>query len=286
MDTQDKCKAIAVMNQKGGVGKTTTALALGAECARSGRRTLLVDADMQANLTACLERDRTDGTWQEDGPRDLGWLVQGMADEEAGRGTAHDPADAVRSWEPPASLRRSNPFTIDYIPAGPMFGRARNVLRGMDDVGHVSVLTRILAPLRGEYDAIVIDSGPQADEVSANCVLAADSVIVPSQAASFAVQGIDALLRTIAGARLLHPGLTLAGILITMYQPHTKAQHDMADALRGTGAPILDTTVPRGVAADAASLHGVPVTVGPTMHTPVGMAYRDLAAELRAKEAI
>lgn len=269
-------RIIAVQNQKGGVGKTTTALALGAEAARAGGRVLLVDADAQGNLTTGLGLPLGGSA-----ERDLAWLLGKVM-----QGARPDTKAAVLGWDGVADGRSRDAIHMDVLPGGPMLAEARQRLIPWMGPRENAILS-VLDPVRGLYDTVVIDGAPVIDVLALACLVAADDLLVPSQAATFSVQGVGEVFGSLTMARRYNPGLRLLGVLPTMVQGSTVTQRGVLDALRGQGVPCTRTVIPYGVAAQDAAAACVPVTLGRTGHTPVGCAYRDLANEigLRAQGA-
>ncbi|MCR5593371.1 MAG: AAA family ATPase, partial [Saccharofermentans sp.] len=173
---EDKCKVIAVANQKGGVGKTTTAVNLGEALARSGKRVLLVDADPQGSLTASCSIKNPDGL-------DL-TLSELMACEMSGDLTDSFPhSDIVKHFE-----------NIDLIPSNISLSGTETML--FNCMSRESVLKRTLQSYIKEYDYILIDCMPSLGMMTINALVAADSVIIPCEPSYLSVKGLDLLLRS------------------------------------------------------------------------------------------
>ena len=223
----------AIANQKGGVGKTTTAVNVAACIAEAGIPTLLVDVDPQGNATVGL------GASREDGP--------GLYDVLAGDLPA---ADAVRPTTVEGlSLLSSTP---DLAGATMELPRLPGSERRLRDA---------LAPLRDAYEFVILDCPPSLGPLTVNALVAADRVIVPVQTEYFALEGLAGLLDTLGLIQHeLNPRLTVAGMLLTMHDNRTKLGRDVEQEVR-THFPslVFDTVIPRNVRLGEAPSFGVPV---------------------------
>jgi chromosome partitioning protein len=246
----------AIANQKGGVGKTTTAVSVAACIAEAGYRTLLVDVDPQGNATVGL------GLARDAGP--------GLYDALFGAVPA---ADAVRA------TRVAN---LDVLASTPDLAAASMELPR--EAGSETRLREMLAPLRDGYAYTLLDCPPSLGPLTVNALVAADRVIVPVQTEYFALEGLAGLLDTLALIqRELNPRLTVAGMLLTMHDARTKLAQDVEREVRAHFPRLVfDTVIPRNVRLGEAPSHGVPV-IHHDPHCAGADAYFELAKEVAAR---
>ncbi len=246
-------RILCVANQKGGVGKTTTAVNLSAALALEGRRTLLVDFDSQGSASSGV------GAANCDPPTVYDMLV--------GR------VDAAEA------LRHTELAELDLIPANHDLAGAEVELVSMP--GRERQLADRLAPLLGGYEFVILDCPPSLGMLTLNALCAADSVLVPLQCEFYALEGLSALLHTVERIREAHnPHLRLQGILLTMFDARTSLSRQVAEEAR-THFPdsIFDSVVPRNVRLGESPSHGLPVLLyDPTSRG--AESYRLLAKEL------
>jgi len=243
---------LAVANQKGGVGKTTTAINLGAALAALEREVLLVDCDPQGNATRGLGQTAT--------PPNLYQVLTGAATAEA-------------------AVRPSGFPHLDLLPADRELVGVEVEFTGLED--WEGRLREALAPLRERYATILLDCPPSLGHLTVSALAAASEVLVPLQCEYFALEGISELMRTVDRVRGgLNPGLEIAGIVLTMYDERTNLAQDVAgEARRHFGSKVFDTMVPRNVRLAEAPSHGMPV-LGYDIKCRGAEAYLDLAREM------
>jgi chromosome partitioning protein len=246
----------AIANQKGGVGKTTTAVNVAACIAEAGFETLLVDVDPQGNATVGLGVDRHTGT--------------GLYDVLAGDVA---PAEALRATAIP---------TLWILPSTPDLAGANMELPRV--AGSEHRLRDALVPLRDRFAYVLLDCPPSLGPLTVNALVAADRVIVPVQTEYFALEGLAGLLDTLALIqRELNPRLTIAGMLLTMHDSRTRLAQDVEREVREHFPELVfDTVIPRNVRLGEAPSHGRPV-IHHDPHSSGALAYFELAKEVAAR---
>jgi len=248
-------KVVAISNQKGGVGKTTTAVNLGASLAVAEKRTLLLDLDPQGNASS-----------------GVGVSPNGATSYELMLGSA-----SVGE-----SIQNTHISFLDVLPADRRLAGAEIEL--VDQERREHFLKRALNPLKERYEYIIIDTPPSLGLLTLNALTAADSVLIPIQCEYYALEGLSQLLSTVQFVqRGLNPDLRLEGVLLTMYDRRLRLSNQVADeAIDFFGETVYETKIPRNVRLSEAPSFGKPILLY-DVECVGSRSYLELAKEVIAK---
>ena len=253
-------KVIAIANHKGGVGKTTTTMNLGASLAAAKRRTLLLDVDPQGNTTMGSGVDKN-------------VLALSAYDVLMGNASLEE---AIVQVEP--SNYALLPSNSDLI------GAEAGLL---EELGRELRLRHALQPVRDDYDYVLIDCPPALGMLTVNALVAADAVMIPMQCEYYALEGLSVLLDTVEKIRaILNPRLHVHGLLRTMYDPRNNLSSEVSQQLvRHFGAKVYSTVVPRNVRLAEAPSHGLPALLY-DKNSSGALAYLAFAGEILRRDGV
>ena len=251
-------RVIAVANQKGGVGKTTTAINLSACLAEKGQKVLAIDMDPQGNMTSGLGIDKDE---VEKNIYDL--MIGQVGVEEV--------------------LQKEAIENLDIIPTSIDLSAAEIELIGVDDKEFI--IRNAIAPIKDNYDYIIIDCPPSLNLLTINAMTAADSVIVPIQCEYYALEGLSQLIHTIDLIKeRLNPKLEIEGVVFTMYDARTNLSLQVVENVKDNlDQTIYKTIIPRNIRLAEAPSYGMPINMYDS-RSAGAEAYRYLAEEVIEKE--
>ena len=249
-------KTIAVTNQKGGVGKTTTSINLAASLALAGRRVLLIDIDPQGNATMGSGVDK--------------------------RAVNLSVYDVLLGSVPLSTARRDTAAQYDLVPANRELAGAEVELVNLEN--RETRLKSALNEVREHYDFILIDCPPALNLLTVNGLCAAEAVMIPMQCEYYALEGLSDLVQTIKRVRShLNPGLEIEGLLRTMYDPRNMLAQQVSEQLQQHfGDKVYRTVIPRNIRLAEAPSHGMPV-LALDRQSKGALAYLALAGEMLSK---
>ena len=257
----DHCKVIAITNQKGGVGKTTTTVNLGVGLAKDGHRVLLIDADPQGSLTVSL------------GIKDPDSLDESLATVMT--------ASIEDMQLPPETGIIQHEEGVDLMPSNIELSGIETGL--FNTMSREFVLRNYINTVKHNYDFILVDCMPSLGMMTINALVASDSVIIPSQPNFLSTKGLNLLLRSISKVkRSINPALRVDGILLTMVDNRTNNAKDIISSLRqsvGQNIRVFDTEIPHSVRAAESALAGVSIFTH-DRNGKVAAAYENLTKEV------
>ena len=232
------CKVIALTNQKGGVGKTTTAVNLGVSLAQQGKKVLLIDADAQANLTMSLGYGRPD-----DLSDTLSSIMQDVIDD--------NPINVQK-----AILHHDE--GVDLLPSNIELSGLE--VRLINAISRESVLKTCINEVKKNYDVVLVDCMPRLGMLTINALAAADSVVIPTQPHYLSAKGLELLLRSVSKVkRQINPHLRIDGILMTMVMPRTNISKEITETVKsayGQRIKVFDAQIPHSIRAVEATAEG------------------------------
>ncbi len=253
------------INQKGGVGKTTTVVNIGVYLARLGRKVLLVDLDPQANLTSSLgvavpSERKSDITGRGNNARTIYDVLMGK----------HTPAEVFLS---------TNIENLYVLPSGIELSGAEVEMVTM--MSRENVLKTALHKVTDEYDFVIIDCPPSLGLLTINALVAADKILVPIQCEYFALEGLGQLMNTIKLVKSnLNPSLEIGGVILTMFDTRTNLSRAVADEVKSFfGDTVFNTIIPRNIRLSEAPSHGQSISEYDPSSTGA-KAYEDLSKEI------
>lgn len=250
-------RVVAVTNQKGGVGKTTTAINLAASLALAGQRVLLVDMDPQGNMTSGV----------------------GLRGERGPGGTIYEALTGLQPVDPYSVILPTSVDLLSVMPADRQLTGAEIELVNLPEREYR--LRRFLDPLRERFDRIFIDCPPSLGLLTLNALVAADAVLIPLHCEYFALEGLADLVATLKRVRgSLNPALDIDGVLLTMYDERTNLGQQVArDVREFFQEKVFNTVIPRNVRLGEAPSHGKPVALYDA-RSRGAEAYSNLAKEV------
>ena len=251
---------IAICNQKGGVGKSTTAVNVGSYLALADKMTLLIDLDPQGNATTACGISRSDLS------RSIYEII-------------------VNDIPPPETIQKTSVDHLDIIPSNLDLAGAESYLAQVD--GRELVLRRICESVRGSYDFILLDCPPSLGILTVNALVAADSTIIPVQCEYLALEGLSSLMRAVSLIKeKLNPGLKVGGIVLTMADFRANLAREVAGEVKKFFKDqVFDTSIPRSIRLAEAPSFGKPICLYDP-HSTGAISYQLLAQEIISREVV
>ncbi len=254
-------KTYTIVNQKGGVGKTTTSINLGAYLGFFGQRVLLIDLDPQANATSCLGIDKNT-------------LSQGTYEV------------LINNLKPREAILHNSRFALSMLPSTPNLAGAEIELIELENREHK--LKQVVSDLQGKYDYILIDCPPSLGLLTLNGLIAAnDGVIIPVQTEYLALEGLGQLTQTLSRIREnLAPALEIRGVLLTMFDSRTNLSNDvMHEVQKFFPHKVFSNYIPRSIRLAEAPSFGMPISIY-APESSGGKAYKALAIEILTADGV
>lgn len=259
-------KIIAIVNQKGGVGKTTTTMNLGYALAEKGKKVLLIDFDPQSSLTVCLGYDDTDSL-----PCTIATLMQRVMED----------MELPEDFQYIYHHTSENGIALDFIPCSMELSAVDVSL--VNAVCRESILKGIVAELKADYDYIIIDCSPSLGMLTINALVAAQAVIIPVTPEYLSAKGLEILLKNILRVkRKINPGLEIEGILFTMFKERmrlTQTVESIVCDTYGQAVPIYETKIPYSIKVGESTLQSQSI-IQYAGKNKVSQAYQALAKEV------
>lgn len=260
-DMTPNCKVIALTNQKGGVGKTTTTVNLGVSLAQKGKKVLLIDADAQANLTMSLGYGRPD-----DLSDTLSSIMQDVIDDK--------PVDVQK-----AILHHEE--GVDLLPSNIELSGLE--VRLINAISRESVLKTCINEVKDKYDVVLVDSMPSLGMLTINALAASDSIIIPTQPHYLSAKGLELLLHSVSKVkRQINPKLRIEGILMTMVMPRTNISKEITATVKsvyGQRIRVFESQIPHSIRAVEATAEGKSIFAY-DKGSKVAIAYGQFAKEV------
>ena len=261
------CKIYAISNQKGGVGKTTLTLNLGASLAKMGKKVCLIDCDPQANMTMAL------GCQQ---PDELPIAIPGLIQEIIKPNFNEETSELLQKRE--YILRHND---IDFIPSSIELANVENLL--LNAISRENVLKKLIRQIQNDYEYILLDTMPSLNFVTINALNAADSVLIPVQPQYFSAKGLELLFSTIGNVkRNLNPKLEIAGAIVTMYNDRIKSHRQVVAAIEETFSEyfkVFRAKIPLSIRATESQARSISIfEYDPT--SKIAVSYGNFAREL------